>query len=337
MARGVPLVILLGAGASAASGNYDPNRLAPPLTVDLFDEDRYAELLHEYDLAHQAGLFIAAERAENDSLALEQILFELRNSEHEHHRKMAAAVPLYLQHLLFRVSEANRSKTVRYDRLIERALRLPYVYFVTLNYDVLLDRRLSGFHRLASMEDYIEADKNWALIKLHGSVNWFYPQHDLFPVLRPPVDINSDNQTIECVPPDAGFEVLRGGGSRATDRYPALAIPEGPKDRIVLPSRHAWFLRSGLESAQRADLLVIGYSGLDGEALSLLKEANVQIRRMTVVDFDQRSANRVLARFKDAGLEAIWPEPFDGSFEGWVDDGHLSRLVADFDPEVPQP
>jgi hypothetical protein len=65
----VPLVVILGAGASRGSGFFQDNaRLpsvpeVPPLTVDLFNEEKYGPILREYDLAHQAGRFIEQERA----------------------------------------------------------------------------------------------------------------------------------------------------------------------------------------------------------------------------------------------------------------------------------
>jgi hypothetical protein len=53
----VPLVVILGAGASRGSGQYRPSSiqlanqpLVPPLTVNLFDERRYDEVLSRYDL-----------------------------------------------------------------------------------------------------------------------------------------------------------------------------------------------------------------------------------------------------------------------------------------------
>ena len=153
----VPLVVILGAGASRGSADYAA-RLRPPLTIDLFDESVYGEQLRRYDLAHQAGRYITQERAMNGTLGLEQALHELRTSNFEHHRQMALAVPPYLQDLLHAVSEQHYSRALRYDRLIERLLRLDFVCFITLNYDLLLDRRLNALHRLATFDDYIT---NW--------------------------------------------------------------------------------------------------------------------------------------------------------------------------------
>jgi hypothetical protein len=88
----VPLVVVLGAGASPGANDYWAD-LRPPLTVDLFDEADYGDLLEKYDLAHQAGRYIADESSGDDALSIEQVLHALRHSEHSHHRRMAYAVP----------------------------------------------------------------------------------------------------------------------------------------------------------------------------------------------------------------------------------------------------
>jgi hypothetical protein len=46
--------------------------------------------------------------------------------------------------------------------------------YVTLNYDTLFDNRLTtyGRSRITAMDDYIAPSRNWALLKLHGSINW---------------------------------------------------------------------------------------------------------------------------------------------------------------------
>jgi hypothetical protein len=131
----VPLVVILGAGASLGAGD-EWGAIRPPLTVDLFDERQYGSLLEEYALAHQAGRFIADQRAQDDALSLERVLHDLRNSEHEHQRRMAYAVPPYLQHLLHAVSDANFRQAFRYDRS-SSAYSACEVCFLTLNYDVM--------------------------------------------------------------------------------------------------------------------------------------------------------------------------------------------------------
>lgn len=177
--------------------------------MDLFDEEQYGADLERYDLAHQAARYIAAERADDDALALEAALHRLRTSDYKHHRHMALVVPPYLQDLLHGVSAAYQS-AFRYDRLIERLLRLPYVFFVTLNYDTLLDRRLNVHHPLRTADDYISDDKNWSLIKLHGSVNWWHPTDKPYDVHAPPSDLAWDGDRFGIASPIAGLSDLRG-------------------------------------------------------------------------------------------------------------------------------
>ena len=328
---GVPLVAILGAGASRGSGEYKA-RLRPPLTVNLFDEDVYGEQLRLYDLAHQAGRLIEQERSQDDALALERVLREMRESSFPHHRHMALAVPLYLQHLLYAVSVENYAQARRYDRLIERLLRLPYVCFMTLNYDVLLDRRLSGHRRLASLDDYISPEENWSLIKLHGSVNWWHPATEPFIASAPPRDLEWIDSEFFCALPDMPLESIRGGPPDSSiQRYPALAMPEGAGDRLVLPDKHRWFVNNRLKSESQIDLLVIGYSGLDTEVLSLLASLNCKVRRMTVVNRNGIAAEQVLTRFRAAGIDPIWPKVVLSDFAEWAGGDGLNGLVDEYD------
>lgn len=332
---GVPLVVILGAGASRGSGEY-ASLPQPPLTVDLFDENAYFDLLRTYDLAHLAGRYINEERRSDDALSLERALHGLRTSEFDHHRQMALAVPPYLQALLHTVSEQRYSDAFRYDRLVERLLRLGFVCFMTLNYDVLLDRRLNVLHRLSTFDDYISSDKNWWLIKPHGSVNWWHPSIQPFDPAAPAKNLYWEGEVFECEMPTASLSRIRGiEQGDETRRYPALAMPEGPDDRLVLPQQHVVHTRARLQSAHQIDLLVIGYSGLDTKVLDLLLSTEPNIRHLTIVDRDHRSANSVRERLREAGFTWVWQYLALGGFEDWVDGAGLNALVENFDGPYP--
>jgi hypothetical protein len=145
-----PLVVL-GAGASfdCASKEVPRNRdYRPPLVTELFEPRKeFARILHRYPLAEQAAAGIRTALS-SGSIAIEAFLRdELRDSEHPHERRLYWSVPLYLQDLLFEVSSWDppygyTSQPDSYDRLVKAAMRVDQVTFVTLNYDVLLDRRL---------------------------------------------------------------------------------------------------------------------------------------------------------------------------------------------------
>jgi len=243
---------------------------------------------------------------------------------------MAYGVPPYLQHLLHSVSESHYRDVYRYDRLIERLLRLPYVCFMTLNYDVLLDRRLAAHHSLNDFEHYISEDKNWSLIKLHGSVNWVYERPYALDPYPPTEELQTQDHELRCYPPDANLESLRGPND-GRDRYPALAIPEGAQDRLVLPSRHEWWIDERLRAAPNIDLLVIGYSGLDIEILKMLKSINTPIRLRTFVNQSLMAAVVVRDRFDEAGLTSVWTETANGNFGEWEEAGGIDQLVRQFD------
>jgi hypothetical protein len=304
----------------------------PPLTVDLFDESKYGEVLRKYDLAHQAGRFIEEERAQDNALGLEAALHRLSTSSYTHHRHMALAVPPYLRHFLLAVGEQLYPDALHYDRLIERLLRLPYVFFVSLNYDLILDRRLSAHRHLSDLYAYIRGD-NWSLIKPHGSVAWSHTTSEAFIPERPPADLQWDHVSFECLPPESKPSELLGlrfTDSRLTDRYPALAAPEGPDDRLVLPSAHSEFFGQALYAAREIDILVVGYSGLDHEILRFIRGADPKIRYMTIVSSTLAEAEEVGERFRDSGLEPVWYEPVSGNFASWSNSGGPNRLIEEY-------
>lgn len=336
-----PLVTILGAGASRGSGDYhEPEyrlvgeALLPPLTVDLFDEDRYSEILRQYDLAHQAGRLLNDQMGQDEALGLEHALHGLKASAFPHHKHMAVAVPPYLQELLHQVSEDRYTQAVHYDRLIEQLLRLECVFFVSLNYDVLLDRRLDGHHQLWELEDYLGTDRNWSLIKPHGSVNWSHLTTTGYAPATPPIDLSVDRSTFFFERPTANLQQLRPAAepSTLTTRfYPALAMPEGPDDTLVLPGEHRKFFLDSITAAREIDILVIGYSGLDRQILDLIASAECEIRHMTIVNQDGASAEDVFARFETAGLNPIWRIVADTDFATWSNDGGLNLLVEEYD------
>ncbi len=113
-------------------------------------------------------------------------------------------------------------------------------------------------------------------------------------------------------------------------RYPALALPDGPKDELVLPAEHLDHLRGILGRSQEIYLLVLGYSALDTEILKLIAESDCKVRRVTVVNCDVTAALEVFDRVTSTGIEPIWPDVFDGSYMQWIDNDGLSRWAAEY-------
>jgi hypothetical protein len=327
----IPVVVILGAGASFASGDF-PAGIAPSLTANLFDNDRTSEFIHEYPLAQMAGRAIKRSQNGDTPVPLEEALLSLRTSPNPQRRLMAQTVPLFLQDLLLRTSSDLYHQAFRYDALIDLLSDLPKVHYITLNYDVLLDSRLHQFHPLMSFDDYVDPSNQWSLIKLHGSVNWSYRTDSSFDPFRPPLELSIVRSAMECEPPTQfNLEQLRFAGPDGyIRRYPAIALPEGPKDQLMAPTSHTEFLAQSLRSSRVIDVIVAGYSALDTEVLALLKGSGAQIRRLTVVNRDPVAALEVWRVIEGQELDIVWPDIYDGSFADWIDRGGTRNWVAEF-------
>jgi hypothetical protein len=142
------LFVVLGAGASyAASSGYDSGVFAdrrPPLVKELFDP-RFADILNRYPMAKNAAPDIKdamEERPGAPAVSLEDhIRTRYRDSDNEFDQRCFLSLPLYLQELLWWVGEPDELDPDNLNRLINRLLdAYAHVCFITLNYDVLLDR-----------------------------------------------------------------------------------------------------------------------------------------------------------------------------------------------------
>ena len=330
-----PIIVLVGAGVSFACGDVGTDE-RPPLTRQLFSCSRAERLLTTYTLAREAHSVITREMRSDTTIAFEEALKRLQTDGYAHHQQMAVAVPPFLQALWLEYGESLDSRCVRYGILVDELLKLrTTVVFVSLNYDTLLDNRLAAFSPLNSMRDYIDTPLGWSLIKPHGSVAWFFEQTAALDPRTPPGDRPIVRQVIECRPTTA-FDLadLRASDSRNPHgpcvRYPALALPDGPKDELVLPPEHLDHLCGILGSSQEIYLLVLGYSALDTEILKLITQSDCKVRRMTVVNSDVMPALEVFDRVTSTGIEPIWPDVFDGTYTQWIDKDGLSRWTAEY-------
>jgi hypothetical protein len=331
----IPVIAVIGAGASHASGAYARGD-RPPLTRGLFGDGRPQSLLRTYTLAQAAGSAIQREMAADSTIEFEAALRRLQNDGFAHHLQMALAIPPFLQALLLEYSELLRADAFRYGVLVDEMLKLPtHVHFVSLNYDILLDNQLAAFSQLGTMADYIAESQPWSLIKPHGSVAWFVEQPVIFDPKAPPRDLTIRRAPIECEPV-TNLHLSRVRGLPMSDphgpttRYPAIALPDGPKDELVLPTQHQEYFLEALHRAREIHLLVLGYSGLDTEILSLVTRSKCTVRRLTVVNASGESALEVFHRIQAAGIELIWADVFDGSFEQWIDDGVVRIWVQEY-------
>jgi hypothetical protein len=211
------------------------------------------------------------------------------------------------------------------------------VLFVTLNYDVLLDQRLTlQAGAITSMDDYVREDRNWALIKLHGSVNWARAVNApglesvtvdsrmaiAFAELGEELDQLIDQEIhLRQIADMAGF---RYDAKIPVLFYPVLSAPLGSEDELVCPEDHVDFLRQRLESLDGLNLLVIGYSGLDQEVLRLLADSNNSVRSLLVINHDPEAGRETSSRIMEQfGGEAPGPGASNQDFNAWAQSSEL--------------
>lgn len=333
----------VGGGARLAVDPYyvaDRKTLRPPLVTELF-EPRFKPTLDRYPIAQMAASDIRSKP--NEAVAIEEFLrTRYRDSEDELDQRKFHAIHFYLQELLWAVSKGYTTHPDNYDRLITACMRLPSVVFVTLNYDTLLDDRLrivSGPHGFTSMDSYIEPDRPWSLVKLHGSVDWgrhIEPTHDWTKrgpqlIFEPPAEIAIGRDfelrargTVE----EIRFESV---GSRYY--YPALSVPLGSPDEFSCPPKHVAHLRDSL-AMQRSgiDVLMVGYSALDDEVLSLFAKAGNPLGTVGAVNQDGAAAQLTIDRVRDRVGRPMKPWISGDKFSAFVTGSGLEKFIAQLDP-----
>jgi hypothetical protein len=312
------LVVVVGAGASFDCSGIlelcDTTR-QPPLVSGLFGSD-YADVLNEYRLARAAAAEIRPALLAGESI--EDLLRErLRDSTSQYALRRYHQVPLYLQHLLWVAGNLEGDGYTRdpqnYNFLVNHALEFDQPVFVSLNYDTLLDECLAQYSQgYSDVSSYLRPD--WALIKLHGSVNWGWelvPPSPAFYATPPPVSTLTALFDGRSPDPKVGIAVRggdlstirydadRGSATRGSLFYPALSVPVGEQDELVCPDEHVDYLKTRLtNSSGGVDVVTIGYSGRDQEVLAIFEECKPPLRSLCVVDAKEDVAREVAGKIE---------------------------------------
>lgn len=128
-------------------------------------------ILEEYPRAKAAAATLGLRGGDT----LESAMKEMQDSPEAHIRRQFIQVPVYLRRLFWEISRNFTSMPVNYANLISRVLGSDFkrVALITTNYDTFLERALTSLvdADFSKLDSYI-SDPKWALVKLHGSVNW---------------------------------------------------------------------------------------------------------------------------------------------------------------------
>lgn len=328
-------MVICGAGASSDSAGFDPGGFVrnwqPPMGAELFANreyygphiDRYQEvrsLVHRY-------------RAVANSVALESDLETLSDASNgrELLRKQLMALRYYLQRV---ITESTREWSNRihgvtnYVRLVDEIDRLwtdvrdETVCYVTFNYDTMLDGALGhiGIRVWEGLDNYIQ-QKNYLLIKPHGSVNWFHPVIGLnrnnHPYYRQIID------GIDQVKIDPMFVMkTEHENIDELEAVPALSIPVAKKTQFEMPPNHLDAVKAIIP--QVTHLLVIGWRGNEEHFRALLDGLDRKRLISLVVSRDSSSAIQIA---KTLLLHEEKPAISDGGFTALLRGVELTEFL----------
>jgi hypothetical protein len=183
--------------------------------------------------------------------------------------------------------------------------------------------------------------RNWALIKLHGSVDWGRP------IVNSPQGIESNDRylaktfaalgeriefqrgRITLRPEPALIDRRAGGGAYMTLYYPALSAPLGSEDELVCPEEHQNYLRQRLGAFDGLNVLVIGYSGLDREVMRFFAESGNSLRSLFIANGTHEQGMRAASKITEhIRTSTSVPQILPGGFTTLVQEGsHLTDYL----------
>ncbi len=281
------LLVILGAGASFDSVPHLPiggeravEQERPPLANRLFDNrpifvsamDRFPECKELVPFLRKSGVAVERELAKFQQQAQ---IFPRAHQE-------LAAIRYYLHLALWDCQNAWRERhrgTNNYVSFVREIERWRYaadecVCFVTFNYDTMLEEamlQVLGF-QIRDLGGYIQ--EKYALIKLHGSINWgreIWNQsitsaphtYNHVRLISEAASLQISDQYMLVNNHPMGRE-----GSQQLHVFPAISIPVERKDEFNCPSAHVDKLKNLLPEVTR--IMTIGWRGAEADFLKLL-------------------------------------------------------------------
>lgn len=327
------LLVIFGAGASYDSFPSEPppsplhshrrtSRL--PLTNELF-QNRFDEILLQpiYRVCRPIIPYLK-KNLSGDSI--EEILGRLHDEGRDDPERIRqlAGIRFYLQEMITKYQEAWEESgrgisnyNTFIDQIRHHQRTLGEVYLATFNYDTMLDHVLPLEEPISNIDDYV-VDKNFKLIKLHGSVNWVRQvETSLKSVDNPPemtIESNRDRIVRELihrapeltfgnsfhVVRDLNYESDEGDELDKKALYPAIAIPIQSKQYFECPQKHIDLLKARIPEIDK--LILIGWSGKELRFLELLKENLRKSLRLMMVTGTKQGGEELRKRLEENGI-----------------------------------
>lgn len=333
------LLIITGAGASydvARPSETNVNRYyKPPLTKELFlsGEQQTTEWIRDCLGNHPFAAQIGKDHNKNNT-TLEQYLFDIKNMKsHPTIQEHYFTVPIYLHELFLDISYKYIKSKIpcvpsNYYSLLLALTKGFYttIIWINLNYDLFADKAITALTNKAfnSFDAYMDIEIREGIkimyTKPHGSVDWFRKNGKAIPwdeIEMKYIPDNfeeslSDNILTEHMAHTAGLH------PKEKWLYPAILPPIGHYE--FLYKNHIKKILPALK--ETTSILCIGFSALDQDVLTLLKENITHVEKMKIVNGDSNSGGEAYKRIKEY-MRAQLNRPehevaFDGGFSQFV-------------------
>ncbi len=338
------LTIILGAGASYDVANECCEGVQdwqPPLARQLFDFEKKRNFLSVLNQFPGAGT-LAQELApltKSEDFDLEQKLREYSEHKDERVRQHFKEIPPYIRGVIV---ECCNMYTPKYPGCFTQLAKLvladhPHqVLFLSLNYDTFLENALQQFGvRFDRMDDYTDSAKQAKLVKLHGSIDWFFefdpPDHaDTWHLAIRNIDFSAYRKQTKLLR-DLARATRPWGGPGKGWLYPVLTAPlagKGPSS-LVCPREH--LLAAGGFLGVCDKFLVIGTSGMDDDLFDLLRTSFPQGTKLRAHFVGSKDVQKVVDRYKRAvqRFDRGTCQSFQKGFRHYVRGSELPLFLAE--------
>ena len=286
---GHKVCVILGAGASHGVRNVGtPDRhpeLRPPLANKLFDMNEnshyFQTIMEPYPRAKVLTQIIAPTAAAGTT-TIETELARLARHDDLQTSQDFKQIPPYLRDLLHKVSKDYIPLPGHYIQLAHLLLKDHQceVLFLVLNYDDLLEQALTHLYpslKFSNIRHYVDTERPFKVVKLHGSINWFTKLSDLHTDNW--ADLVSNLDIFAKIPEEDIFineSVVKTSDWIGDDVnryvYPLVTAPVASEDKApVCPDSHYDFAKQFLSDCET--FLVIGTAALDQDVFDLINSS----------------------------------------------------------------
>jgi hypothetical protein len=333
------LMVIFGAGASYDScSSFPPDQLPratfelrPPLAKELFLPLReFRSVSNVYRRCQSLLPYLEAQ--EDVEGILEE--FRARSEKDIECRSQLLAIQYYLSDVIQRCEHHWMGYTQgvsNYKTLLDQVRACPQVFFVTFNYDTLIERALTDMNVPMTHMNSYTSHPRFSLIKLHGSIDWHYWVPATTVSLPTPGQEQPQPSDLIRAAPVVGDRAIiekQGLAPQASQRelfyfLPALAIPTVSKHAFICPPDHLRALEQFIPSVTK--IAIVGWRAAERNFLQMLTTGLRNSVQVIAACGNVDAADATLGRLSAAGIKGNF-QPAPGGFTDFV----VNRRIVPF-------